>query len=65
VRQWNEEAVKRQKPKSATAALDFQANEHEEAAAEFGPDDEGPEPRIDAARLHIVDLPTAPSTIKI
>jgi hypothetical protein len=44
-------AVNRQKPQGAIdARADFQADEHEEATAEFGQDAEGQESRIDAKR---------------
>ena len=44
-------AVNRQKQQGAIdARADFQADEHEEATAEFGQDAEGQESRIDAKR---------------
>jgi hypothetical protein len=46
-------AVNRQKPRGVAGPPDSQADEHEEAAAEFGQDDEAQGPRIDAARAEM------------
>ena len=46
MRQWNEERGQEAEAEERDRRpVDFQADEHEEAAAEFGPDDEGPADR--------------------
>jgi hypothetical protein len=63
---WKNSAVSKQKPKSSIAAARFQADEHEQAAAEFSQNDQRQQPTVNPMGLRIVgdagitrDLPGA------